>query len=456
MPEYGEPLSEREKEILRLVATGVTNREVGHRLSISVNTVKVHLRNIFTKLGAESRTEATMIAVQEGWVTVEGAGEPAPGGEPAAAIESAEDESAAPALEAAPEPPLPRFKRVALVAALLLVVIGIAATWPTSRPQPGSGPDLPLDRPQEQPPAAPSGDSSISWREQAQMPTRRAYLALAAVKDQRQIVAIGGRTPEGITAAVETYDPVDDLWARGSDKPTPGVYISAAVIGTDVYVPGGCDDAGIPTQVVEVYNAEADSWREVNSLPEPRCAHALAAWGEKLYLFGGWDGEQYVATVYVYDPQADTWAEIVPLDTPRGFAAATSLGNFLYVVGGYEGERELTTCTVYDPATETWAACAPLAVGRGGLGLVSLGGHLYAIGGGGWTSYLGFNERYNPASDTWSPIETPLIGEWRSPGVVVFETTIYTVGGWNGDYLSLNQVYEPLPFRIFIPVSQQQ
>jgi hypothetical protein len=30
------------------------------------------------------------------------------------------------------------------------------------------------------------------------------------------------------------------------------------------------------------------------------------------------------------------------------------------------------------------------------------------------------------------------------------------VGGWNGDYLSLTQVYEPLHFRIFIPVSQQQ
>ena len=62
MAEYGETLSERELEILQMVATGITNRQVAHHLSISVNTVKVHLRNIFTKLGAESRTEATMIA----------------------------------------------------------------------------------------------------------------------------------------------------------------------------------------------------------------------------------------------------------------------------------------------------------------------------------------------------------------------------------------------------------
>ncbi|HIQ01225.1 MAG TPA: response regulator transcription factor, partial [Anaerolineales bacterium] len=70
MAEYGEPLSERELEVLNLVATGASNKEVAHRLHISVNTVKVHLRNIFTKLGAESRTEATMIAVREGWVVV--------------------------------------------------------------------------------------------------------------------------------------------------------------------------------------------------------------------------------------------------------------------------------------------------------------------------------------------------------------------------------------------------
>jgi DNA-binding CsgD family transcriptional regulator/N-acetylneuraminic acid mutarotase len=453
MPEHGEPLTEREKEILRLVATGVTNRQVGHRLGISVNTVKVHLRNVFTKLGAESRTEATMIAVQEGWVAVEGAN----GALGVIEGPELEGENGAARVQVppiAPEPPLPAFKRVALIAALLLVVAGVATTWPRNRPVDETGPNLPLDRPQQQPPAVLPETADLPWHEQAQMPTRRAYLALAVAGDR--VIALGGRTPEGITAAVETYDPEDDLWARGTDKPTPVVHISAAVIGADVYVPGGCDADGTPTQVVEVYDALADSWREINPLPEPRCAYALTAWGGRVFLFGGWDGEQYTATAYVYDPQADTWAETTPMHMRQGFAAATSLGDHLYVVGGYDGERELTTCAVYDPATETWAACAPLAVGRGGLGLASSGGQIYAIGGGGWTSYLGFNERYNPLDDAWSPIETPLVGEWRSPGVIVFETAIYAIGGWNGDYLSLNQVYEPLPFRIFIPGTQQQ
>jgi DNA-binding CsgD family transcriptional regulator len=435
MPEHGEPLTDREQEILRLVATGVTNREVAYRLDISVNTVKVHLRNIFGKLGAESRTEATMIAVREGWVPVESTDE-APEQAPIA-----------------PEPPLPWPKRVALIAALMLAAAGVAVTWPRNRPQAANGPSLPPDLPPEQPSSLVVAAEAPPWRERAQMPTRRAYLALAAVEGR--LIAISGQTPEGITAAVETYDPAEDIWTRGNDKPTPATYISSAVIGTEAYVPGGCDEAGAAAQDVEVYDALGDSWRTVSPLFEPRCAYALAALDQRLYLFGGWDGEQYVATVYVYDPQADTWVEAAPMDTERGFAAAAPLQGRLYVVGGYNGQRELPTCAAYDPQAETWGECAPLAVGRGGLGLVAVGGQLYAIGGGGWTSYLGFNERYNPSDDTWNTVETPLVGEWRSPGVVVFENAIYAIGGRSSDYMSLNQVYEPLPFRTFIPVGHQ-
>jgi DNA-binding CsgD family transcriptional regulator len=445
MADYGEPLSEREIEILQLVATGVTNRQVAHQLDISVNTVKVHLRNVFTKLGAESRTEATMIAVQEGWVQIEGAGQ-APEAEGAPPSEM---DRPAPV---APPPPLPWTKRILLIGALLLMVSGIALTWPRE-PQKENGTGLPFNQPGEQPQLILSQSSESLWQEHAQMPTRRAHLALAAVDGR--IFAIAGQGPDGVTGAVEIYDPADDIWTRGRDKPIPVTHVSGAAIGTDVYVPGGCDDAGAPIRTVEVYDVAADAWQRASPLPKPLCAYALTVLEEKLYLFGGWDGKQYIADTYTYDPQTDTWKAATPMPRARGFAAAAPLGGRLYVVGGYDDEKELATCTIYEPETDQWQECAPLTVGRGGVGLVNLNDNLYAIGGGGWSSYLGFNERYSPVDDAWTAIETPLIEEWRSPGVVVIEDAIHAIGGWSGDYLSLNQSYDPLPFRVFIPVSQK-
>jgi len=66
------PLTRRETEILGLIAQGMSNDEIAHQLSISTNTVKVHVRNIFEKMDVQSRTEATIEAVKLGWVAVPG------------------------------------------------------------------------------------------------------------------------------------------------------------------------------------------------------------------------------------------------------------------------------------------------------------------------------------------------------------------------------------------------
>jgi NarL family two-component system response regulator LiaR len=64
-------LTEREMQVLKLAARGMTNQEIARELVIGVRTVQVHLSNVFNKIGVGSRTEAVVHALREGWITLE-------------------------------------------------------------------------------------------------------------------------------------------------------------------------------------------------------------------------------------------------------------------------------------------------------------------------------------------------------------------------------------------------
>lgn len=69
-PEHPDPLTERETDVLRLLAQGHSNKEIAHTLNVGEQTVKTHVGHILNKLGVSSRTQAALHAVHIGLVTV--------------------------------------------------------------------------------------------------------------------------------------------------------------------------------------------------------------------------------------------------------------------------------------------------------------------------------------------------------------------------------------------------
>ncbi len=212
MPESNE-LSEREQEILRLVATGASNKEIAQRLTISANTVKVHLRNIFAKIGAASRTEAAMYAVKHGFVP--GAAQQRDAANPLASQGAAEAQ--------------PRIgNRGWLYLTLGLGILLLAAL--------GAG-TLRLVGQNRTPTPAPVVTAEPLWQANPPLPAPRSGLAGAVYEGM--IYAIGGETGEGVSNLVQRYDPAGKAWTDLAEKPTPVSDIQAAVLGGRIYIPGG-------------------------------------------------------------------------------------------------------------------------------------------------------------------------------------------------------------------------
>jgi DNA-binding CsgD family transcriptional regulator len=273
-------LSEREREILRLVASGLSNQQIANQLGISVNTVKVHLRNVFSKIGVASRTEATMYAVRAGIVTIDRA-EPAllsvPPAEPLT-VETVTPEPVAapepeialeliPPLEQTPQPaleqvaatqvlPLAEPRQEIIVAqpapsarsgwlipalvgvALLAVILAVAWSfgWFGSAPAPEESADL------------------ARWKELPAAQLARAGFAIASSGDK--LYAIGGQGADGVLDRVERYDASLGIWTELSRKPTAVVDVRAVVLGGKLYVPGG-RRSNDPSAITTVFERNA-------------------------------------------------------------------------------------------------------------------------------------------------------------------------------------------------------
>jgi DNA-binding CsgD family transcriptional regulator len=451
------PLSEREMEVARLLAMGHSNAEIARELVISPHTVKVHLRNIFEKLAVNSRTEASMVLLQHGWLIV-------PGVDPVLT-----PETVAPAGEAEPPPPpepapladqparLGSWQRiylslVLLLCTILLIVPNLQAGG-SSTPQLLSDAGLTVV-------GKPAPQLYSRWDTRTPLATARSRLAVVRVEDQ--LFVLGGESTDGRTlASVDAYDLRVNEWRSRTPLPESLANLAATSLAERIYVAGGSHgDAEGVHRVRDLflrYDPEQNAWTTLDPLPNPLAGAQLVTDNEALYLVGGWDGQTMRDEVWRYAPPATGkederahWELVTRLPQPLAFLGAALVADELYVVGGYDGKVEQDQAMVYSLRTGQWRELPPLATPRGGLALVYDGVALFALGGG-WTRPVDTVERYDFGVGLWSNSPSPLPGEWRQLAAASYNDRLHLLGGWSGDYLDLHLQYQS-SFRAMLPL----
>lgn len=444
-------LSRTELAILRLVATGATNREIAHERSVTEATVKKHLSNVNGKLGTSNRTEAVLRAMELGLVDPperEGA-EPESAGDPEVARRLAEE------LERARR----RSRRVtraaiAAVAAAAALAIGYVAIAG------GLGSEAAAPTP------TPPADSPF-WVPNRPLPAPRAGHALATVGGETY--ALGGAGETGPEAATLRLD-LPRGWTALSDKPTPLRDVAAAVVQGRVIVPGGCDERGRAQRVVEVYDPAQDRWARAADLPEPVCGYGLADLDGQIFLFGGRGGPDATSAsdrVLRFDPATDTWTELddrLPDARADLAAVADDAAVTIHVVGGRDaGGEPKRNHWRYQPfaARNRWDTdgAPALPEGRAGhaLALTRSPEARLILAAGGW------DRRPEPgtlqlsiapgAEASWTPsVEIKGQTPWRGTGLTVRGRSLLLAGGENGEGpMDQSYSYDPFGYRIVLP-----
>jgi N-acetylneuraminic acid mutarotase len=244
------------------------------------------------------------------------------------------------------------------------------------------------------------------WSMGAAMPTQRYSPRVAVVG--AKIYVIGGSNPSnpnaGLATTIEAYDSTANIWASVPKFPTDRFNISAAAIGTKIYVIGGTIPNGGSTNIVEELDTSTGTWASKAPLLENRSLVTPAVVATKLYVISGridsrismdWT-TTHTPAIDVYDQPTDMWAAhgAIPARAPdlgkNTFQTASTaiIGGQIYVMAPTVQDGIIIGTVSkaayrYDPDAQTWTRLADMPVSieqSGGSRIAVIGNTIYAIG----------------------------------------------------------------------------
>jgi DNA-binding CsgD family transcriptional regulator/N-acetylneuraminic acid mutarotase len=478
-PVEGE-LTPREREVLGMVAAGLTNREIGEALFISESTAGVHVSHIMAKLGVGSRTEAAAWAYHAGLV------ESAPG---AMLTDGPSGESAP---SHAPEPQSGRFgsrRRVVAVAiggvvVLAAIAVGLAiAGLNAGRPGVGglsSASAIPSIGASPSAAASPSVDAtnresaaagspsatpiplpSGTWSVTGTMLMDTDYQTATLLRNGTVLVA-GGAYGVGVTQArAELYDPNSGEWTSTGKMVDDRANHTATLLddGTVLVVGGESFDNELFTPSrwlasAELYDPNTGIWHATSPMKGARTRHTATLLNDGTVLVtgglavasGSTDGI-ILASAEIYDPRTATWTTIAPMAIARMSHSATRLKDGTVLVAGGSGtnNHSVAAAALYHPDSRTWSDGGRMNTGRYSHTATLLeDGTVLVVGGMSDLGQEASAEGYNPSTKSWTPAGS--MAEKRDGGTatLLHDGTLLVVGGSDASAeLSSAEVYDP-------------
>jgi N-acetylneuraminic acid mutarotase len=212
------------------------------------------------------------------------------------------------------------------------------------------------------------------------------------------------------TTQMTSSSSTGSFWTNASPMPTPRSEITATRLGDTIYVFGGFDTSGQPTDIVEAYSVKDNTWSQVAPLPHALHHTAASSFNGKIYVVGGYLDSQWTPSnrLFIYDPLTNQWQEGKSMPTARGALTANFINGILYAVGGHQSftnDGILATNEAYDPLSDTWTSKIPMPTARHHAASAVADGKLYVIGGRivgiSATVNINANEMYDPNKNSW-------------------------------------------------------